>query len=187
MTRCLGSLSVEAEQSACVDCKHRATELVIPGEPITKLEGKAQHPLSNRGAGEHVVGEMRRTLSHPAPAAARAEASTLAGERDQTIGAAARTPKPGKPMREHAAANESLKLSLYEQRGASPFVMSVELPEEGLEVLAHDAVQHPMLGGATHVRSRNRLARSRGVKVHDHRTPSRLVPLSAPAFSTCLR
>ena len=70
-------------------------------------------------------------------------------------------------MREHAAANESLKLSLYEQRGASLFVVSVELPEEGLEVLAHHAVKHPMLGGATHVRSRNRLVRSRGVKLHE--------------------
>ena len=90
-------------------------------------------------------------------------------------------------MRQHAAANEALKLALHEQRGAALFVMSVELPEEGLEVLAHDAVKHPVLRGATHVRSRNRLARSRGVKVHDYRTPSRLVPLFAPAFSTCLR
>jgi hypothetical protein len=90
-------------------------------------------------------------------------------------------------MREHAATNESLKLALREQGGAALCVMSVELPEEGLEVLADDAVEHPMLRGTTHVRSRNRLARSRGVKVHDHRTPSRLVPLFAPAFSTCLR
>lgn len=66
-------------------------------------------------------------------------------------------------------------------------IASVELTEEGLEVLADDAVEDPMLRSATHVRSRNRLARSRGVKVHDHRTPSRLVPLSAPTFSTCLR
>ena len=86
------------------------------------------------------------------------------------------------PMREHAAANESLKLALHEQRGAALFVMSVELPEERLEVLAHHAVKHPMLGGATHVRSRYRLARSRGVKLHDHRTPSRLVPLFSPYF-----
>ena len=85
------------------------------------------------------------------------------------------------------AANEALKLALHEQGGATLFVVSVELPKEGLEVLAHDAVQHPMLGGATRVRSRNRLARSRGVKVHDHRTPSRLVPLFAPAFSASLR
>jgi hypothetical protein len=88
-------------------------------------------------------------------------------------------------MREHAAANESLKLSLYEQRGASLFVVSVELPEEGLKVLADDAVQHPMLRHATHVRLRNRLVRSRRVKLHDRRTPSRLVPWPAPAFSKC--
>jgi len=101
---------------------------VIPGEPITKLEGKAQHPLPNWGVREDVVDEMRRTLGHPAAAAARAEASTLAGKRDRTISAAPRTPKPGKPMREHAAANESLKLALHEQGGASLFVLSVELP-----------------------------------------------------------
>ena len=129
-----------------------------------------------------MVGEMRRTLGHPAAAATRAKASTLAGERDQAIGAAGRTPKPGKAVRQHAAANEALKLALHEQRGAALFVMSVELPEEGLEVLAHDPVKHPVFRGATHVRSRNRLARSRGVKLHDHRTPSRLVPLFAPAF-----
>ena len=187
MTRCLGSLSVEAPQGTRVDRKHRATERVIPGKSIAKLEGKAQYPLSNRGAGEHAVGEMRRTLGHPAATATRAKASTLAGERDQAISAAARTPKPGKAVREHAAANESLKLALHEQRGPALFVMSVELPEEGLQVLAHDAVKHPMLRRATHVRSRNRLARSRGVKLHDHRTPSRLVPLFAPAFSTSLR
>ncbi|MGB5413087.1 MAG: hypothetical protein WBN01_00470 [Polyangiales bacterium] len=43
-------------------------------------------------------------------------------------------------------------------------IASVELTEEGLEVLADDAVEDPMLRSATHVRSRNRLARSRGVE-----------------------
>jgi hypothetical protein len=38
--------------------------------------------LSNRYAREHVVDEMRSTLGHPAAAAARAKASTFAGERD---------------------------------------------------------------------------------------------------------
>ena len=95
--------------------------------------------------------------------------------------------KPGKPMREHAAANESLKLALHEQGGAALVLTSVELPEEGLKVLADDAVKHPMLRCATHVRSGSRLARSRGVKLHDHGTPSRLVPLSASAFSTRFR
>jgi hypothetical protein len=53
-------------------------------------------------------------------------------------------------VRQHAAANEALKLALHEQRGAALLVMSVELPEEGLEVLAHDAVKHPVFRGAPH-------------------------------------
>jgi hypothetical protein len=84
-------------------------------------------------------------------------------------------------VRQHAATNEALKLALHEQRSAALSVMSVELPKEGLEVLAYDAVQHSALRGAAYVGSRDRLARSRGVKVHDHRTPSRLMPLFAPA------
>ena len=121
-----------------------------------------------------------------ATAAARAKAPTLAGERNQPIGAAACTPKSGKPMREHAAANESLKLALHEQGGASLFVMSVELPEEGPQVLAYHVVKHSLLGGPTHVRSRPLIASSRGVKLHDYGTPSRLVPLSAKAIPACL-
>jgi hypothetical protein len=138
---------------------------VIPGEPIAKLEGKAQHPLSNRRAREHVVDEVRCTLGHPVAPAARAKASTFAGKRDQPIGAAARTPKAGKPMREHAAANESLKLTLHEQGRAALVVISVELPEEGLEVLADDAVEHPVLRSAPHVGSRG-IGAKIGVKLH---------------------
>jgi len=70
-------------------------------------------------------------------------------------------------MREHPAANESLKLTLHEQGGAEPFVISIEFPQEGLEVLANRAVKHPMLGGAAHVRSRDLVVRSRGVKFHE--------------------
>ena len=68
-------------------------------------------------------------------------------------------------MREHAAANESLKLALHEQGGATLVLTSVELPEEGLEVLADDAVEHPMLGGSTHVGSRG-IGAKIGVKLH---------------------
>ena len=50
-----------------------------------------------------------------------------------------------------------------ERKSTSPGV--VELPEEGLEVLADDAVEHPMLGGATHVGSRGVGAKI-GVKLH---------------------
>ena len=160
---------------------------MIPGKPIPKLEGKAQDPLSNRGPREHVVDEMCRTLGHPTASAAWAEASAFARERNQPIGATVGTAKAGKPMREHAAADESLNLALHEQGRATLVLTSVELPEEGLKVVADDAVEHPVLRSATHVRSRNRLARGRGAKPHDRRTQSRLVPLSAPTFSTCLR
>jgi len=116
MTRCAGSLSVEALQGTRVDREHRAAEAVVPSKPIAKLEGKSQDPLSNRGPREHVVDEMRRALGQPAAAAARAEAAAFAGERNQPIGATVSTAKPGKPMREHAAAHESLELALHEQR-----------------------------------------------------------------------
>ena len=184
VARCAGPLPVEALQCTRVDREHRAAEAVIPGKPIPKLEGKAQDPLSNRGSREHVVDEMRRTLGHPAATAARAEASAFARKRHQPIGATAGTAKAGKPMREHAAANESLKLALHEQGGAALVLKSIELPEEGLKVVADDAVEHPMRRSATHVRSRNRFARGGGARLHDRRTPPRLVPWLVTAFPT---
>ena len=44
-------------------------------------------------------------------------------------------------MREHAAASESLELALHEQGGATLVLTSLELPEEGLKVVADDAVE----------------------------------------------
>jgi hypothetical protein len=185
MTRCLGSLSVEALQGTRVDREHSAAERVIPGKSVRKLEGEAKDPLSDRGPWKHMVDEMCRALGHPAAAAAWAKSPAFARECNQPIGTAARTPKAGKAMREHAAADESLKLALHEQRGITFVLTPIELPKEGLKMLANDAVKHPMLRRATHVRSRNRLARGRGARLHDRRTPSRLVPQSAPAFSKC--
>jgi hypothetical protein len=66
-------------------------------------------------------------------------------------------------MREHPAANESLKLALDKQGGATLFVVSVELPKEGPEVLTHYTVQHSLLWGAAYVGSRELGARSGGV------------------------
>ena len=44
MTRCLGSLSVEALKRTRVDREHRAAEAVISGKSVAKLEGEAQDP-----------------------------------------------------------------------------------------------------------------------------------------------
>jgi hypothetical protein len=128
----LGPFPVEAKQRARIDRKDCATKLVIPGKAIAKLEGQAEHPLTDWYARKDMVNQMGRTLGHPSPPAARAEATTFAGERNQTVRATACTPKAREPMREHAAASESLKLALDEQGGATLFVMLVELPEESL-------------------------------------------------------
>jgi len=117
-------LLIKAEQRVRVHREHRTAEGLVPGKPIAKLEGQAQHPLPNRGTGEHVVDEMRRTLGHAAPSAAWATVSAFARKCNQPIGAAARTRKPGKAMREDAAANESLRLALHEQRGVAPAAAS---------------------------------------------------------------
>jgi hypothetical protein len=69
-------------------------------------------------------------------------------------------------MREHAAANESLKLALHEQGNAALVVMSVELPEEGLQVLTDDAVQHPVLRSAPDIGSTS-VGTGRGLKPHE--------------------
>lgn len=67
---CTETFPVEAEQRTRVDREHGAAERVIPRKSIAKLEGKAQHPLPNRGTREYVVVEVRGTLGHPSAAAA---------------------------------------------------------------------------------------------------------------------
>jgi hypothetical protein len=86
-------------------------------------------------------------------------------------------------MREHAAANESLKLALHEQGRAALFVALVELPKEALQVLAYHAVQHSVLWGAANIESRDLGAPSGSVNPHEYGTPSRLVPSAAVLFS----
>ena len=69
-------------------------------------------------------------------------------------------------MREHSAANESLKLTLDEQGCATLHVVSVQLPKEGVQVLAYDAVQHPVLRSAPDIGSTS-VGTGRGLKPHE--------------------
>jgi hypothetical protein len=86
-------------------------------------------------------------------------------------------------MRKRAAANESLKFTLHEQRGTTFVVMLVELPKEGLQLFAYHAVQHPALRGATYIRSRDLGTRRGSVKLHELSQLSRGVPRSSFLFS----
>ena len=162
----LGAFPVEAEQRACVDSEDCATKLVIPGKAIAKLEGQAEHPLTDGYARKDMVNQMGRALGHPSPPAAQAEATTFAGERNQTVRATACTPKAREPMRKHSAANEALKLTLDEQGDTAFVVTLVERPKEGLQVLAYGAVQHSVFRSPTDIGSRDLGTRGGGVKLH---------------------
>jgi hypothetical protein len=133
---------------------------------MAKLEGEAQHPLANGHVRKHMVDEMGRTLGHPAPPAARAEAATFAGKRNQTVRPAACTSKAREPMRKHSAANEAVKLTLDEQGDTAFVVALAELPKEGLQLFAYDAVQHSALRSPADIGSRDLGIRGGGVKLH---------------------
>jgi hypothetical protein len=100
-----------------------------------------------------MVNEMRGALGHATTPAAGAKAAPLAGERHEAIGTAARASETRKPVREHPTANEAQKLALHEQGGTAFVATLVKLPKEGLQLLAHDTVQHPVLRGAPDVGS----------------------------------
>jgi len=59
--------SADKQDKVLLDASHRAAEVVISSRPIAKLEGKAQHPLTNWDTWKHVVDEVRCALGHPAP------------------------------------------------------------------------------------------------------------------------
>ncbi len=73
VARCPGPLPVEALQCTRVDREHRAAEGVILGKSMAKLEGKAQHPLPNRGVWEHVVDGVGCTYNREIASLAAAE------------------------------------------------------------------------------------------------------------------
>jgi hypothetical protein len=75
----------EAEDGSHVHAHHRATQIMIPREPVPQAIREAQHPLPNRDVGQHMVNEVRRAFGHAAAAATRTEAPPLARERHEPI------------------------------------------------------------------------------------------------------
>jgi hypothetical protein len=59
-----------------------------------------------------------------------------------------------------------LKLTLHEQWGTAFDVALIELVEEGLQVLAYDAVQHPVPWSAPDIGSTS-VGTGRGLKPHE--------------------
>lgn len=110
----------------------------------------ARPPVTSGDPRQHAVDEVRRSLDHPAAHAARAEAAALAGQRHETLGAARRTAEPGEPLRQHAAAEEAIELSL-DEGGQGAVVALFELRAQGGQALRDHAVQDSALGIAASV------------------------------------
>jgi len=130
---------------------------VVPGAAPAQREGHAEHPLSVPDGREHVVDEVGGALGRTATSAAGAEASTLAAERDEAIGAALGATKAREAVGEKAAAKEGLQLALDEAwDGRGLFVPSAAVThrEEVREVLAHRTMQDGLLRLAAAVAAR---------------------------------
>jgi hypothetical protein len=100
--------------------------------------------LAHRHFWKNVIDQVRRTLRHSSPAAARTDGPALTGERDEPIEPARAAVKAREPAGEKATTQERSKLFLDESRQAVPFVDATRLGAERLEVIAHDLVQRAL-------------------------------------------
>ncbi len=118
---------------------------------------------------------MRRTLGHPPAAAARAEPAPFAGKRHQPLGVAV----PALETREAAcpgAAGQEVTKLLLDERGQAALGM-LGGAKERRKVLAHDAMEHGVLGRARAVRVRRRGSRrGRGRHAERHERGERSAP-----------
>jgi len=105
-----------------------------------------QHPLAHRHPRQHRVDERGRVLRHPPPPPARTEASALAREGHETLERTLGTPQPREALGQHPAAEEVAELVLDEARQAAPVAAGRDFPQEGLQVLTNDGVEHGVLG-----------------------------------------
>ncbi len=106
-----GAAALKAKERPCVDTEHRPAEPMVPGAEIAQAVRQAQHPLADRDRRQHMVDEVRRPLSHPPPAAARADGARLARERHQALGVTGIAAKACEAMLSHATGEEPLESS----------------------------------------------------------------------------
>ena len=137
--------ALETQQYASVDREHGTRELVIPREEIAEAVGQAQHPLPHVDARETAVDEPGGALGHAPAAAARAEATPFARERDEPLEGAVAAPKAREAVCRHAARQEIAELLLHEFGQARAVGVLRGGIEERIQMLVHHAVQHAAL------------------------------------------
>ncbi len=86
MTLAAGTAPIEAAERADVDGGYLPAERGIEGEHIAQAERQAENPLADGHGGKHMIGEVRRPLGHPTPAATGTHRAGLARERDEPLG-----------------------------------------------------------------------------------------------------
>jgi hypothetical protein len=139
---------LEGEHGAHEHGQHGAAETMIVGDPIAQPVRQGQHPLADGQPAEDAVDEVGGERTHPSPAAGRAEAASLAGERDQNLTLATGAAKARKAARHHAAGEKLAQLPFHEARQALTAAAQSRLGEKRLEVLAHHLMQDGFLGPA---------------------------------------
>jgi len=141
-----GAIAEEAHDGTEKHAHDRAAQVVIPGEQLPDPMGQTQDPLAHGHAQKHVVGQVRREHGRPPGSTARAEAAAFAGERDESVRAARRTPETREARRQPAAAQVRGKLLLHEPWQPLAAAQADRLRPERLEMFAHDAVDPARAG-----------------------------------------
>ncbi|MFZ1058261.1 MAG: hypothetical protein WAP47_03600 [Candidatus Rokuibacteriota bacterium] len=175
--RSVGLAVVEVQESPDEDAEDGAAEAVVPGEQVAQAVGEAQDPLADGDAGQHTIHEVGGALGHAPTAAARAEATALAGEGDQPLQGAGVAPEPREAVGEDAAGEELAELLLDEAGQAGAVGALGRCAEKGLQVGADDGVEDAALGVAWAV---GRAREDHGPQVRPKRGPGQCPKSDTP-------
>src|SRR5207302_6949034 len=159
------------EHGADGDAEDLAAELVIPGEEVAQSVGQAEHPLAYGDVREDVINEVCRLLRDAAAGAAWTEAPSFAREGHEPLEGTVLAPNACKTSADRAAGQELPELALDEPGEAATLAVISDLPQEGFQVLADDAMEDGALRCSGLIRGN---AHGRGA------SEARAVPTSAP-------
>src|SRR5439155_14564675 len=133
--------AIEPEHGAYGDAEHRAAERMIVRKKIAQAVRQGEHPLAQGNARQDVIDEVGGLLRHAAAATAGTEAASLARERHEALERAVLAPNPCEASAERSARQELAELALDEAGEAAAVGAVSSLAQEGLQVLADDAME----------------------------------------------
>jgi len=137
-------------RSARVHGEDGAPQRVIPRELVAQAMRQRQHPLADRHGTQDRIDEVCGAFGHAA-APATGTHPTFARKRDQALGVARVASKASEAPGPDAACNEVAELPLDEGRQAVAAGALGGGAEKGGEMLAHDLVEHGVLGEPTSI------------------------------------